>query len=175
MMVFLLVIACAKEDYEIDYQEGYPSKLAGNWLAFEFQGGNLEGPIAGQPYNLVTSLDPNRDSSLIIDRIYNADIRVRATWSDSSFTASLAPNLESVGTNDFGVSHISLNGYITENPVLLNLLYDLASQYYEDIAFDRSYLEDMLFLRAGLYDNFNARVDTVLILGYRKTGFEEVN
>ncbi len=171
----LLVMSCSKESYEIDFQEGYPSKLAGNWLAFEFQGGSLEGTIAPRPYDMVTALDPNRDSALIIDRMYGADIRVRANYSDTSFSIRMSPNLELVSTNNYGVEYISAEGYITSNPVLINVLFQLASQYYENISFDRSYIEDLIFMRAGFYDAYRAQVDTVLILGYRKTGFEEVN
>lgn len=164
-----------KEDYVIEYQHNYPNKLAGNWVAFEFQGGSLEGSAAAEPYDLVTSLDPNRSGSMILDKLYNADVRVRAEYIDSTFTIEMGENLEKVSTNNFGIYYVSLDGYITSNPVLLSTLYQLATIYFEDMAFERSDLADLLFIRAGLYDQLKAQVDTVLILGYRKTGFEEVS
>jgi hypothetical protein len=87
----------------------------------------------------------------------------------------MAENLELIGTNNYDIEYVSLNGYITSNPVLLSTLYQLAVLFYEDMAFERSDLEDLIFIRAGFYDQYKAQVDTVLILGYRKTGFEEVS
>lgn len=159
----------------IEYQHDYPSKLAGNWVAFEFVGGDLEDALPSEPYDLVTSLDPNRPGFMILDKLYNADVRVRAEYTDSTFLTAMGENLEKVSTNNYDINFISLDGYITSNPVLLSTLYQLATIFYPDLAFERSDLEDLIFLRAGFYDQFKAQVDTVLILGYRKTGFEEVS
>jgi hypothetical protein len=164
-----------KEDYVIEYQLNYPNKLAGNWVAFEFQGGSLEGTISTEPYDLVTSLDPNRPGNMILDKLYASDVRIRAEYTDSAFTAKMCENLEKVSTNNYDIEFVSLDGYITSNPVLLSTLYQLASIYFENIAFERSDLEDLIFLRAGFYDQLKAQVDTVLIIGYRKTGFEDVS
>jgi hypothetical protein len=164
-----------KEDYVIEYQHDYPNKLAGNWVAFEFQGGSLEGTVSAEPYDLVTSLDPNRPGNLILDKLYASDVRVRTEYVDSTFSVIMGDNLEQVSTNNYDIHYISLNGYITSNPVLLSTLYQLATIYFENMAFERSDLEDLIFLRAGFYDQLEAQVDTVLILGYRKTGFEEVS
>jgi hypothetical protein len=163
-----------KEDYEIEYQNNYPSKLAGNWVAFEFQGGNLEDAYPSEPYDLVTALDPNRSGYILLDKLYHADVRVRAEYIDSTFFADMNENLEEIGSNNYDIEYIRLNGYITSNPVLLSTLYQLATLYFEDMAFERSDLEELIFIRAGFYDQYKAQIDTVLILGYRKTGFEEV-
>lgn len=177
LVFFLLVLCtdCMKEDYIIEYQSDYPSMLAGNWVAFEFQGGSLEGAVTPEPYDLVTSLDPGRQGSMILDKLYAADVRVRAEYSDSSFIVIMGENLEKVSTNNYDIHYVSLNGYITTNPVLLSTLYQLAMIYFEDMAFEYSDLEDLIFIRAGFYDQLEAQIDTVLILGYRKTGYEEVS
>jgi hypothetical protein len=164
-----------KEDYIIEYQSDYPSKLAGNWVAFEFQGGNLEDAVATEPYDIVTSLDPNRPGNMIVDKLYASDVRVRAEYSDSAFATVMGENLEKVSTNNYDIHYVTLDGYITTNPVLLSTLYQLAMIYFDDMAFERSDLEDLIFIRAGFYDDMEAQIDTVLILGYRKTGFEEVS
>jgi hypothetical protein len=164
-----------KEDYVIEYQNNYPNKLAGNWVAFEFQGGSLDGAVSTEPYDLVTSLDPNRPGSMILDKLYASDVRIRAEYVDSAFSVIIGENLEKVSTNNYDIHYVSLDGYITSNPVLLSTLYQLATIYFEDMAFEYSDLEDLIFLRAGFYDQLKAQIDTVLILGYRKTGFEEVS
>ena len=177
ILIFFLTILCThcmKEDYIIEYQDDYPNKLAGNWVAFEFQGGTLEDAVAAEPYDLVTSLDPNRPGYMILDKLYAADVRIRAEYADSAFFVEMGENLEKVSTNNYDIDYASIDGYITSNPVLLSTLYQLALLYYENITFERSDLEDLIFLRAGFYDRMKAQVDTVLILGYRKTGFEEV-
>ena len=53
--------------------------------------------------------------------------------------------------------------------------YDLAGLFYENLAFEESDIEDVILIRAGFYDSFQSIIDTVLILGYRKTGFEDIN
>ena len=171
----LLAQSCNKDEYEIDYQDGYPSIFAGNWIAFEFQGGNIEHGVLSEPYDLVTALDPNRSNSLIIDKLYASDVRVRTEISDTSFSVNMGEMLEQVSTNTYNIKYVTARGYITENPVLIRTLYSLAQLYFEDMSFDESYIKDLLFMRAGFYDDHKAQVDTVLILGYRRTGFEEVN
>lgn len=172
LVLFLLIFSCSK-DNDIEYQEGYPSLLADNWVAFEFQGGDIEGNIL-EPYEMVTALDPNRENYLIIDKIYNSDLRVRAAFADTAFSVVIGDQLEPIGTNNYGIEYISIDGYVTENPVLTSFMYDLASAYYENMALYPEDIKDIIFLRAGFYDIRKAIVDTVLILGYRKTGFENV-
>ena len=171
-VLFLIILSCTKE-YDIEYQDGYPSLLADNWIVFEFQGGDIEGNIL-EPYEMVTALDPNMENSLIIDKIYNSDLRVKTTYADTAFSVDMGDQLELIGTNTYDIKYISINGYVTKNPVLTGFLYDLASAFYENMAFYPEDIQDLLFLRAGFYDIYKARVDTVLILGYRKTGFENV-
>lgn len=171
--VILWLLSCSEKPYTIEYQDGYPNSFADNWIAFEFQGGDIEGEIL-EPYDLVTSLDPNREGYLIIDQIYNSEIRVRASTADSSFHVEMGEQLETISTDTYGVKFLTVHGYITTNPVLTSVAYDLAASFFENMAFYPEDIQDVLFLRAGLYDGYKDRIDTVLILGYRKTGFENV-
>jgi hypothetical protein len=172
-MQILILVACSEKPYDIEYQKGYPNLFADNWIAFEFQGGDIEGTIL-QPYDLVTALDPNRDGFLIIDQLYDSDIRVRASYADTSFSAVMSDQLETISSHTYGVKYVTINGYVTTNPVLTGFAYDLATAYFEHMAFTSDAIEDVLFLRAGLYDAYKSPVDTILLIGYRKTGFEDV-
>ena len=80
-----------------------------------------------------------------------------------------------MNTNDYGIEYISVHGYVTPNPVLTSFVFDLARAFFENMAFYESDIKDILFMRAGFYDSYQARLDTVIILGYRKTGFENVD
>lgn len=173
LFIFAFLLSCEENGDELEFADGYPSDLADNWIAFEFLGGDFDGTVL-QPYKLVTSLDPNRNGSLIIDRIYNADVRVRTAYNDSAFTVVMGDQLELINTNNYGIEFISIEGYVTTNPVLTNLAFDLAKTFFENIAFYESDIEDVILMRAGFYDAYKTRIDTVLILGYRKTGFEDV-
>jgi hypothetical protein len=173
IIIAIMVFSCTKEDYEIEYQDGYPNKLTDNWIAFEFQGGDIEGNIL-DPYDLITALDPNRERSLIIDKLYDSDTRVRAEYNDTAFFVDMGEQLELISTNTYGIKFITIDGYVTENPVLTNAAYDLALLFFENMAFQRSDIKDVIFIRAGFYDEYRSRIDTVLILGYRKTGFENI-
>lgn len=172
-IILLLASACMKNDYEIEYQPDYPNDLADNWIAFEFQGGDIDGNMEGY-YNLVTSLDPNRDGCLIIDKLYNSDVRVRADYIDSSFSVVMGEQLERISTHNYGIEYISVEGYVTSNPVPRNIAFQAATLFLENMTFLESDIEDVIFLRAGLYDSAQAPIDTILIIGYRKTGFENV-
>jgi hypothetical protein len=174
LIVLLGLIHACEDGYEIEYQDGYPNALADNWIAFEFQGGDFTGNVL-EPYNLVTALDPNRSGYLIVDKIYNSDVRFRATISDTAFSVEMGEQLELINTNNYDIEYITARGYVTSNPVLTDLAYDLAVLFYENMAFEASDIEDVMLLRAGFYDSYKAIVDTVLILGYRKTGFENID
>ncbi len=174
-LVVFTFLSCTKKEYDIEFQEGYPSMFADNWIAFEFRGGNIEeADELLPPYDLVTSIDPNRDGYLIIDKLYDADVRVRVAYADSSFSVIMGEQLEQISTNTYGIKYVCIDGYITENPVLTDFIYDLALAFFENMAFYRDDIEDVIFMRAGFYDDYQARIDTVLIIGYRKTGFENV-
>ena len=173
LLIFLLPLGCKKED-GIDYQNGYPNKLADNWVAFEFHGGSIDG-VSYEPYDLVTSLDPNGDGYVLLDKLYGSDIRVRAEYSqDTIVHVEKGAQLEQVSKNTYNITSISIDGYITTNPVWINISWQLANIYYPDLSFPSSDIQDVLYLHAGYYDKYDALIDTVLLVAYRKTGFEEV-
>jgi hypothetical protein len=173
LVTVLSAASCEKKDI-IEYANGNPSMLVGNWIAFEFQGASFDGTVL-EPYQIATALDPNRDSALIIDKIYNADIRVRTAISDTAFSTIMGEQLEKVGTNNYGIEYISIDGYVTTNPILIRWAYDLAESFFDDMMFYESDIEDVMLIRAGFYDSYQSIIDTVMILGYRKTGFEDIS
>jgi len=160
LLVLLFSLSCYKcqeedpFDYDIEYQDGYPNIMAGNWKAIDFAVVGQETiPIGNNEYELVTALDPNNEHSLIIDNIYNSNLRVR-TFIDRT-------------TDRF---------YVTRGDQLeeTNALYDV-----EKISINGRYIDDpnsgeVLVIETGLYDEFNDLYDTLIILGFRKTGFEDV-
>jgi hypothetical protein len=168
-----LVTSCKKDDNEIEYQEGYPNKLAGNWVVFEFQGGNEDGVMMN--HDLVTALDPNNKGALILDKLYDSDIRVRAAYDDDTnkFSVEMGPQLETIN-DDSDVKFISLNGKVSNEYYLVHQVYLLAYYSFDNIAFEESDIKDAIIIYAGYYDKYKQIYDTTLIMGYRKTGFEEV-
>lgn len=169
------IAACSEDPGEIEYAAGYPSKLAGNWVVFQFHGGDLDGPLTG-PYDIVTALDANRPGYLIVDNIYNSGVRARAEiLGDTGIVANKVEQLELINKGGYGIETVSIDGYIQENSILANFLYSLAAASFENIAFTADDITEIIFFRAGLYDELDAPVDTIMIMGYRKTGFEDVD
>lgn len=173
-MALVLMSGC-KKDNTIVYQNGYPNKLADNWIAFELHGGSISG-ASYKPYDLVTSLDPNHAGYMILDKLYASDIRVRAQYTqDTIIHVDKGEQLEQVSKNTYNVAYISLDGYVTTNPFWIDASWQLANYYYPNLSFQYSDIKDVLYLHAGYYDKYNALVDTVLLIAYRKTGFEDVS
>ena len=62
--ILVNLTSCEDESYDVDYQEGYPNVLAGNWMAIEFQNATVvNGQITyadniSDYYDLVSALDP---------------------------------------------------------------------------------------------------------------------
>ena len=174
IIVLLIWTSCSKDD-EIEYANGYPNKLAGNWVVFQFYGAELDGQLSG-PYDMVTALDPNRPNALILDNIYNTGVRVRANiLGDTGFYANQTAQLEVINNGNYGIETVSIDGYINDNPVLVNFTYRLAESSFENIAFTENDITEIIFFRAGLYDENKSLADTILIMGFRKTGFEDVD
>lgn len=150
-----LLPSCEEETYEVEYQNGYPNVLAGNWTAFDFPGGvfSLESNYDG-PYDLVTALDPNSRDSLVLSNVYDTGVRVKAKISGQTFTVTKGKQLEVINDGQFGISYVSVEG--------------------EVIQASRGDEQDVIILLVGMYDQFNAQVDSVLIYGFRKTGFENI-
>ena len=174
ILALLLLSGCKKDKSTVD-QNGYPDKLADNWIAFELHGGSISG-ASYEPYDLVTSLDPNHDGYVLLDKLYASDIRVRAPYTqDTIIHVDKGDQLELVSKNTYNVAYVSLDGYITTNPFWINASWQLANIYYPNLSFQQSDIQDVLYLHAGYYDKYNALIDTVLLIAYRKTGFENVS
>lgn len=172
IIAILIAFSCSKES-EIEYANGYPNKLAGNWVVFEFQGGAIDGTLSA-PYDLVTALSPNDENKLILDNLYNSKTRIKSTiQGDTGFVAFKTDQLEVINYGGFGIEKISIEGYINDNFVLKNFVYQLAQSAFSNIAFSEDDISEIIFFRAGFYDKYNALVDTVMVMGYRKTGFED--
>lgn len=156
MVIVLAFItnACQDKDYTIEYAAGYPNKLAGNWIAYEFQGGAYDlNKLSSEDYNLVTALDPNSEDSMVIDNIYNSGVRVKTHFQGYYFSVDHGRQLEVINMGRYGIYAVSVNG---------QLQHDAEEG-------------DYLIMNVGLYDQYSAPVDTVFILAFRKTGFEDVD
>ncbi|MBN2273313.1 MAG: hypothetical protein JXR41_04710 [Bacteroidales bacterium] len=151
--ILLVTFSCQQDDYDIEYQNGNPNNLVGNWRAFEFQGGAFDLDKLSDEYDLVTALDPNSTDSLVIDNLYNSGVRVKAFYQDSSFTVSHGRQLEVINMGQYGIYAVSVTGEFQSTE--------------ED--------GDFLVMNVGLYDQYASVVDTVLIWAFRKTGFEDTD
>ena len=166
----LLWISCEKTDDSIDYQDGYPNSIAGNWVAMEFADLDLSVDEAYNIYNLykdlkifdeelniefydlVTALDPNSNDSLVIDNIYGSGIRVKVPLlPDKTFSVIHGKQLDVINFGVYGIYTVSLKGFLHEDE-------------------DRG---DALFMDVVLYDDYNDIYDSVDIYAFRKTGFED--
>lgn len=175
----LLLFSCEDPDYEIEYQEGYPNKLAGNWVAFDYQltkenymmaidtinhfdlandmhfekfVGLLEITGESDQYDLVTALDPFFENSIIISNIYNSGIRMQVDYHDLFFEGRLKDQLEVINNGGYNINFVSASGQMIEDPQ-----------------------GDMFFMVVGLYDQEKALVESMLIAAYRKSGFEDTD
>jgi hypothetical protein len=172
-LIAVLLVSCSDNKYEIEHAAGYPSKLAGNWVVFEFQGGSLDGIITG-PYDMSTALMPNDKNTLVLDNLYNSGTRIKVPLTgDSAFIQNKAKQLEVINKGGYGIETVSIDGYISDNFILKDFIYQLAVSSMENIAFTKGHLTEIIFYRAGFYDRYNSLIDSVMVMGYRKTGFEE--
>jgi hypothetical protein len=157
MMLFLS--SCEDDSYTIDYQDGYPNKLAGNWRAIEFQNATVVNDLITDAdnvsdfFDLVTALDPNSKDSMVIDNIYDSDIRVKVSYQDNTFSVTKGSQLEVINHGQYDIYYVSVNGkYIV----------------------DEEY-GDYMAMHIGLYDKYSALFDTMYVVAFRKTGFEDVD
>ena len=158
-LILTLITSCEYDDYTIEYQDGYPNMLAGNWIAYEYQNAVVKNNIPvsedniSEPFDLVSALDPNSNDSLVIDNIYDSKIRAKTHYSDSTFGITMGKQLEVITYGRYGIYFVSIDGrynYDQENG-------------------------DYLTMHVGLYDKFSALFDTMFVAAFRKTGFEEVD
>ena len=172
-LTFAFLSGCSDDSEDIEYAPGYPSLLAGNWIVFEFQGGTLDGTIGG-PYDMSTTLAPNDDNMLVLDNLYNSGTRVKVDIdADTGFFAAKTDQLDLINMGQYDIEKISIEGYINDNYILKDFLFRLAQSTYPDMNFTVGNMSEIIFYRAGYYDKYNSLIDTVMVMGYRKTGFED--
>lgn len=174
-----LFYSCKDDGYDIEYQDGYPNKLAGNWIAYDYQlnKNNYSGAIdsinrldlsntnefnkllqllnltaVSDKYNLVTALDPADNKNIIMNNLYDSGIRLRAAIDSNRFDARLNEQLDTINLTGLNVRYVSLSG-----------------QFIEDTD------GDILFIIAGLYDIEKALLESLFVVAYRKTGFEDTD
>jgi len=157
--LLIILTSCEKDDYTIEYQDGYPNILAGNWRAVEYQNAVVVKNIIisvdniSEPFDLVSALDPNSGDSLVFDNIYDSKIRVKAHYDDSIFNVVKGRQLEVINNGQYGIYYVSINGK-----------YNYDKQY-----------GGYLTMHIGLYDKYSALFDTLYVAAFRKTGFEELD
>ncbi len=159
MTMVLSFSSCEDDSYTIEYQDGYPDKLAGNWRAIEFQNATVvndritDADDVSDYFDLVTALDPNSEDSLVINNIYDSNIRIKVYYEDNSFGVTKGRQLEVINRGQYDIYYVSVNGkYIID----------------EDYG-------DYLAMHIGLYDKYSSLFDTMYVVAFRKTGFEDVD
>ena len=177
LIIILLLSSCEDPGYEIEYQEGYPNRLAGNWVAFDYQLTKenyliaidtinrfdltsdteldkfirlLEITNESDEYDLVTALDPYFQSSIIFNNIYNSGIRTRVDYHDRFFEGRYKDQLEVISNGGYNITFVSASGQMVGDAQ-----------------------GDMIFMVVGLYDREKALLESMIIAAYRKTGFED--
>lgn len=158
-LILTFFASCEYDEYTIEYQDGYPNMLAGNWIAVEYQNAVVKNNIPvsvdniSEPFDLVSALDPNSNDSLVIDNIYDSKIRVKTYYSDSTFNVTMGKQLEVINYGQYGIYFVSIDGRYNYN--------EEAGEY--------------LTMHIGLYDKYFALFDTMFVVAFRKTGFEDVD
>jgi hypothetical protein len=171
----LVILSSCIKDNELNSTRELRKKLAGNWIVFQFEGSKVNDQYSS-PYYTVTALDPNDDSTIIIDNLYNAGLRIKAKIvGDTGFTAVKTVQLDSAAKKNYNIDRITIDGYINQNFIIKDFMYQLASYTFENMSFTEDDMTEIIFYRAGFYNKNNERVDTVMIMGYRMTGFENVD
>ncbi len=157
--LFIILASCEDSNYDIEYQEGYPNVLAGNWDAIEFQNATVvNGQITyadniSDYFDMVSALDPNSSDSLVIGNIYDSNIRVKVHYENNRFDITKGNQLEVINHGTYGIYYVSVNG---------NYNNDEESGEY-------------LTMHIGLYDKYSALFDTMYVIAFRKTGFEDTD
>lgn len=179
LITIFFSMSCEDPGYDVQYPDGYPDKIAGNWVAFDYQIPKnnyldvidtinyfnltedagfkaftklLKPSAISDRYDLVTSLDPSVQNSIIISNIYNSGVRTRAAYASPILEARLSDQLEVINRGSYNIYYVSVSGQIVEDPQ-----------------------GDMLFIITGLYDEQKDLLESFFITGYRKTGFEDTD
>ncbi len=178
----LLFYSCNKDDYDIEYASNNPDYLVGDWISFQFQGGSLSGQYYGN-YTISTAADPDNGNMLIMNNIYNTDVRIKVPIiGDTTIYSKNTTQLEVIDEGSYGIQSVSINGYFYhvddysyQATTLQSFMYSMAASIFENISFEADDIEDLMVFYAGLYDSNNSLVDSILVMGYRKTGLEDVD
>jgi hypothetical protein len=158
-VLIMNLTSCEDNSYDIEYQEGCPNVLAGNWTAIEFQNATVvNGRITyadniSDYFDMVSALDPNSNDSLIIGNIYDSNIRVKVHYENDRFGITKGKQLEVINHGQYGIYYVSVDG---------NYNNDEESGEY-------------LTMHIGLYDKYSALFDTMYVIAFRKTGFEDTD
>ena len=91
--------------------------------------------------------------SLVIDNIYDSNIRVKVHYENDTFKITKGKQLEVINYGQYDIHYVSVDG---------NYNSDEESGEY-------------LTMHIGLYDRYSALFDTMYVVGLRKTGFEYVD
>ncbi len=159
LFTVLVLSSCEDDSYTIEYQDGYPNELAGNWRAIEFQNATVVNDLITDAdnisdfFDLVTALDPNSEDSLVIDNIYNSNIRIKVYYQNNTFSVTKGRQLEVINHGQYDIYYVSVNGK-----------YIIDEEY-----------GDYMAMHIGLYDKYSALFDTMYVVAFRKTGFEDVD
>jgi hypothetical protein len=157
--LIISLTSCEDDNYDIEFQEGYPNVLAGNWEAIEFQNATVVNDRityadnVSDYFDMVTALDPNSNDSLVIGNIYDSNIRVKVYYENDKFEVIKGKQLEVINYGRYGIYYVSVNG---------NYNNDEESGEY-------------LTMHIGLYDEYSALFDTMYVVAFRKTGFEDTD
>ncbi len=168
-------MACSDNEQGIEYQGGKRNPLVGTWVAFEFAA-DSSGRIY-EPYGLIISNDPNNPGHIILDKLYDSDVRIRAEYfEDSTFTTNGKTNqINPFGSKVYFIDSVRMEGFVSTSWFLGDIAYQLAFLAYEDMQFDRDDIEKFIYMDVWYYDQYGDPIDSVMIVGYPKTGFEEVS
>jgi hypothetical protein len=109
--LFLTLAACSKDS---GLPEKQPSEFDGNWVVFEIRENEIFDQIEG-PFDLVTSVDPNRDYTVLIDNLYASGLRIRSPYDTTAFEVVMAEQLEKNNAGFKNIAFISARGYVSDN------------------------------------------------------------
>lgn len=181
LLIIIINGSCEDNSYKIEYQKGYPNRLAGNWLAYDIeisqqkfqqlfdtiQNFDLENNEQlkkfidlinfdnfSDRYNLTSALDPNRDGFIIFDNINNKSNRVRVSYYENKFITRFAPQLDYINKTYNKIEYISVSGQLIRR---------------------EKENDDILIFITGLYNYDKIIQKSLIIIAFRKTGFEDVD
>ena len=115
-----------------------------------------------------------------MDNLFNTGTRASVdVVFDTAIKANRTEQLEQINMGGYGIKTVSVDGYINSvnryNNALANFIYRLAKAAFENSSFTEDDISDIILFRSGSYDSEGSLIDTVLVMGYKKTGFERID